>query len=256
MQVLSVEFIKLTFQIKYGVQIKMIDDTRKGKNIGYFIRIFLGSFTLLLMIAMILILAGRIDYWQGWAFGGVTALIILVKSIFFPSSTDLIEERIKPGPGTKWWDKVFYAFYIPAFFAIIIIGSLDGGRFGWTASLPVLVYISGYILYIFSISIFLWAQHINRFFSSVVRIQHERGHEVIQTGPYQYVRHPGYIGGILMAISTALVLGSLWALIPAGIVAILLIIRTYLEDKTLQRELPGYDEYAKNVRYRLLPLVW
>ncbi len=233
----------------------MIDDTRKGRNIGYFTRVFLGFFTLLLMIAIILILGGRINYWQGWAFGVITILLLLVKSIFFPSRSDLIEERIKPGPGTKWWDKVFYAFYIPAFFAIIIIGSLDGGRFGWTASLPVFVYISGYILYILSISIFLWAQQINRFFSSVVRIQHDRGHEVIQTGLIN-MSDIQYIGGILMAISTALVLGSLWALIPAGIVTILLIIRTYLEDITLQKELPGYAEYAKNVRYRLLPLVW
>jgi protein-S-isoprenylcysteine O-methyltransferase Ste14 len=200
-----------------GVRIKMIDDIRKGKNIGYVTGLFLVLFTLLLMIAIILILAGRINYWQGWVFGGVTALILLVKSIFFPSRSDLIEERIKPGPGTKWWDKVFYAFYIPAFFAVFIIGSLDGGRYGWTESLPVFVYISVYIMYIFSISIFLWAQQINRFFSSVVRIQHDRGHEVIQTGPYKYVRHPGYIGGILMAISAALVLGSLWALIPEGL---------------------------------------
>ncbi len=234
----------------------MIDDTRKGRNIGYFTRVFLGFFTLLLMIAIILILGGRINYWQGWAFGVITILLLLVKSIFFPSRSDLIEERIKPGPGTKWWDKVFYAFYIPAFFAIIIIGSLDGGRFGWTTSLPVFAYISGYVVYIFSISIFLWAQEINRFFSSVVRIQHDRGHEVIQKGPYKYVRHPGYIGGILMAMSIALVLGSLWALIPAGVVAILLIIRTYLEDITLQKELPGYAQYAKKVRYRLLPGVW
>lgn len=234
----------------------MIDDTRKGKNVISFTSLFLGFFTLLLMIAMILFLAGRMNYWQGWAFGVITVLLVLVKSIFFPSRSDLIEERIKPGPGTKWWDKVFYAFYIPAFFAIIIIGSLDGGRFGWTSSLPVFVYISGYILYIFSISIFLWAQQINRFFSSVVRIQHDRGHEVIQTGPYKYVRHPGYIGGILMAISTALVLGSLYALIPAGGVVILLIIRTYLEDTTLQKELPGYADYAKKVSFRLLPGVW
>jgi protein-S-isoprenylcysteine O-methyltransferase Ste14 len=234
----------------------MIDDSKKGKNIGYFTRVFLGFFTLLLMIAMILILAGRINYWQGWGFGGVTALILLVKSIFFPDRSDLFQERIKPGPGTKWWDKVFYAFYLPAFFAVFIIGCLDGGRFGWTASLPVFVYISGYIMYIFSISIFLWAQQINRFFSSVVRIQHDRGHEVIQTGPYKYVRHPGYIGGILMVISTALVLGSLWALIPAGVVSILLIIRTYLEDTTLQKELVGYGKYATKVRYRLLPGVW
>ncbi|VVB96855.1 Isoprenylcysteine carboxyl methyltransferase (ICMT) family protein [uncultured archaeon] len=217
---------------------------------------YLGFFALSLMIALILILAGRIDYWQGWAFGGITVILLLVKLIFFPSKGDLIKERIKPGSGTKWWDKIFYAFYIPAFFAIIIVGSLDGGRFGWTVRLPIFVYISGYIIYIFSISIFLWAQQINRFFSSVVRIQYDRGHEVIQTGPYQYVRHPGYIGGILMAISTALVLGSLWALIPAGIVAILLIIRTYLEDTMLQKELSGYAEYAKKVRYRLLPGIW
>ena len=248
--------IKPADQIKCGVLIKMIDNTRKGKNVISFTRVFLGFFTLLLMIAMILFLAGRINYWQGWAFGGITLLLVLVKSIFFPGRRDLIEERIKPGPGTKWWDKVFYAFYIPSFFAVIIVGSLDGGRFGWTASLPVFVYISGYIFYIFSISIFLWAQHINRFFSTVVRIQHDRGHEVIQAGPYKYVRHPGYIGGILMAISTALVLGSLWALIPAGIVAILLIIRTYLEDTTLQKELPGYAQYVKKVRYRLLPGAW
>jgi protein-S-isoprenylcysteine O-methyltransferase Ste14 len=217
----------------------MIDDSKKGKNIG-----------------MILILTGRINYWQGWVFGGVTALILLVKSILFSDRSDLFQERIKPGPGTKWWDKVFYAFFIPAFFAVFIIGCLDGGRFGWTASLPIFVYISGYIMYIFSISIFLWAQQINRFFSSVVRIQHDRGHEVIQTGPYKYVRHPGYIGGILMVISTALVLGSLWALIPAGIVSILLVIRTYLEDTTLQKELVGYAPYATKVRYRLLPGVW
>ena len=239
-----------------AVGIKMIDDSRKGKNIGYFTRVFLGFFTLLLMIAMILILAGGINYWQGWVFGGVTAVILLVKSILFPDRSDLFQERIKPGPGTKWWDKVFYAFYIPAFFAVFIIGCLDGGRFGWTESLPVFVYISGYIMYIFSILIFLWAAQVNRFFSSVVRIQYDRGHEVIQTGPYKYVRHPGYIGGILMAISTALVLGSLWALIPAGIVSILLIIRTYLEDTTLQKELAGYVLYTKKVRFRLLPGVW
>ena len=252
---LLVKHITLADQIKCGERIKMIDHTRKGEKIGYF-KMLLGFFSILLMTAMILFLAGRINYWQGWVFGGVTALILLVKSIFFPDRSDLFQERIKPGPGTKWWDKVFYAFYIPAFFAVIIIGSLDGGRFGWTASLPVFVYISGYILYIFSISIFLWAQQINRFFSSVVRIQHDRGHEVIQTGPYKYVRHPGYIGGVLMAISTALVLGSLWALIPAGVVAILLIIRTYLEDITLQKELPGYAQYVKTVRYRLLPGIW
>ncbi|HUV75978.1 MAG TPA: isoprenylcysteine carboxylmethyltransferase family protein [Dehalococcoidales bacterium] len=97
---------------------------------------------------------------------------------------------------------------------------------------------------------------VNRFFSSVVRIQKDRGQEVVQNGPYHSVRHPGYVGGILMAISTSLVLGSLWALIPAGVIFILLVIRTYLEDTTLQKELTGYADYAKKVRFRLLPGIW
>ena len=110
-------------------------------------------------------------------------------------------------------------------------------------------------VYILSISIFLWAQQINRFFSSVVRIQHDRGHEVIQTGPYQYVRHPGYIGGILMAISIALVLGSL-RLYSGRDRCNSADHRTYLEDATMQKELAGYALYAKKVRYRLLPGLW
>jgi len=96
----------------------------------------------------------------------------------------------------------------------------------------------------------------NNFFSFTVRIQKGRGQEVVQNGPYHFIRHPGYVGGILMAISSSLVLGSLWALIPASIVTILLIIRTYLEDITLQKELQGYNEYSKEVRFRLLPGVW
>ena len=95
---------------------------------------------------------------------------------------------------------------------------------------------------------------VNRFYSSVVRIQ--TGQEVVQDGPYRFVRHPGYVGGILMAISSSLIFGSLWALIPAGIVVILLIIRTHLEDITLQKELQGYIDYTKKIRYRLLPGIW
>jgi protein-S-isoprenylcysteine O-methyltransferase Ste14 len=109
---------------------------------------------------------------------------------------------------------------------------------------------------VLAVFITLWAIWINRFFSSVVRIQKERGQEVIQDGPYRFVRHPGYVGGILLALGNALVLGSLWALIPAGIMSLLLVIRTYLEDITLQRELPGYTDYTRKVKYRLLPWIW
>ncbi len=232
------------------------DERNQNKTKWYFRIVAQGFFAFLLMIAMIFIPAGRITYWQGWVFVGTIFLIVLISSIAFVSKTDLIEERMKPGPGTKWWDKVFYAFFIPTFYAVIIIASLDAGRFQWSPLLPVSVYIVGYMSFILSNFIHLWAMWINRFFSSTVRIQTDRKHEVVQDGPYRFVRHPGYVGGILLAISSSLVLGSLWALIPAAFVGILLIIRTYLEDVTLQKELAGYADYAKKVRYRLLPGIW
>jgi len=233
----------------------MPDNENKKKN-WYFRIGFQSFFGILLVLAIIFLPAGRITYWQGWAFAGTMVLIVLISAIMFAGKTDVIKERQKPGPGTKWWDKIFYAFYIPAFFAVVIIAGLDAGRFGWTGQFPVLLYIIGYIVFLFSNFMYLWSMWINRFFSSTVRLQTDRGQEVVQNGPYRLVRHPGYVGGILMGISTALVLGSLWALIPAGVVMLLLIIRTYLEDATLQKELPGYADYASKVRYRLLPGIW
>jgi protein-S-isoprenylcysteine O-methyltransferase Ste14 len=98
--------------------------------------------------------------------------------------------------------------------------------------------------------------YINKFFSSVVRIQKDRGHKVIQDGPYKYVRHPGYVGIFFLAPAVPLILGSIWGLIPSGLFIIAIIIRTYLEDKTLHKELEGYKEYAKKVKYRLIPGIW
>ena len=174
----------------------------------------------------------------------------------FINKTDLARERLKPGPGTKWWDKIFWVFYAPMFFAVFILASLDAGRFRWTAQLPLSVYIIGYIVYLLSQYITLWSMWVNKFFSTTVRIQTDRGQEVVQNGPYRFIRHPGYVGGILLAISSSLILGSLWGLIPAGGVVFLLIIRTYLEDITLQKELQGYSDYALKVKYRLLPGIW
>ena len=118
------------------------------------------------------------------------------------------------------------------------------------------VYIAGYVLLVLSDFVKSWCMWVNRFFSTTVRIQMDRGHEVIQNGPYRFVRHPGYLAGIFMMISMPLALGSLWGLIPAAVVAVLLIIRTHLEDIYLQKELPGYADYVKKVKYRLLPGIW
>ncbi len=224
-------------------------------NNWYLRNVIKGFLAFLLTVVIIFILAGRITYWQGWVYGVINTIILSISSIAFVSKADLVKERLEPGPGIKWWDKIlFYGLYTPIFLSIPIIASLDAGRFQWTIELPVSVYIISYIVYFLSQFIHHWAMWVNRFYSSVVRIQ--TGQEVVQDGPYRFVRHPGYVGGILMAISSSLIFGSLWALIPAGIVVILLIIRTHLEDITLQKELQGYIDYTKKIRYRLLPGIW
>jgi len=228
----------------------------KKENKWYFRAVVKGILSLPLIIAFIIILAGRINYWQGWVFGGICCLSALIQSIAFVNKTDLARERFKPGPGTKWWDKVIFALYTLVFFGVIVIASLDAGRFRWTTQLHLSVYLIGYIVHLLSHFIISWSMWVNRFFSTTVRIQTDRGQEVIQNGPYRFVRHPGYVGGILLAISSSLILGSLWALIPAGGVVFPLIIRTYLEDNTLQKELQGYSDYIEKVRYRLLPGIW
>ena len=102
----------------------------------------------------------------------------------------------------------------------------------------------------------VWATAANAFFAQTVRIQRERGHAVATGGPYQFMRHPGYAGTILFELAVPVMLGSWWALVPGSLVALLIIIRTALEDRTLQKELDGYQEYAKRVHYRLLPGIW
>ncbi len=111
-------------------------------------------------------------------------------------------------------------------------------------------------LYLLGQAIFVWARTTNANFSSVVRIQTDRGHTVCKNGPYRFVRHPGYVGGILMALAMGVALGSWWACIPQVLAALLLVWRTSREDPTLQAELPGYKEYARETKYRLLPGVW
>jgi len=102
----------------------------------------------------------------------------------------------------------------------------------------------------------LWAMSANAYLSTMVRIQDDRGHQVVTTGPYRYVRHPMYVGTIFFGLCMPLFLGSWWTFVPCGLIVILFIIRTALEDRTLRDELPGYAEYAERVRYRLLPGVW
>ncbi len=215
-----------------------------------------GIIKLAVFFVLIFVAAGRLDYWQSWILSGVILVHTIVAFFLFAGTPDLAMERIKPGPGTKWWDKIFWVFFAIFSLATIFVSALDAGRFYWSKSLPGIVYLPAYLVYILSTAISLWAMHVNRFFSSVVRIQEDRGQVVISSGPYQFVRHPGYVGGTLMFLALPLILGSLTGLIPAVISVIILVIRTYLEDLMLQKELPGYQEYAKKVKFRLVPGVW
>jgi protein-S-isoprenylcysteine O-methyltransferase Ste14 len=157
--------------------------------------------------------------------------------------------------GTKRWDKIWLRFFLTAVYAIIPVAALDDGRFHW---LPVPWWTCGvgYVLFLAGMGVVTWAEAVNKFFEVTVRIQTDRGHTVIDTGPYAIVRHPGYVGGILFCVGTALCLGSVWALIPAGLASALLVLRTRWEDQMLQAELPGHKEYAQRVRYKLVPGVW
>ena len=216
--------------------------------------IFKSIFFFALIIAITFIGAGRIDYWQGWIYNGLNIIFLLLSYFLLPR--ELIEERLKPKEGMKKWDKICSIVSAPVSFAILIISILDGGRFDWEPRIPILVVIIGVVVYTIGQIIVLWAKKVNKFFSIVVRIQKDRGQTVCKDGPYRFVRHPGYLGGLLYIIVTPIVLSSFWGLIPAAIAVVLLFIRTYLEDKTLQRELEGYTDYTNEVRYRLLPGIW
>jgi protein-S-isoprenylcysteine O-methyltransferase Ste14 len=170
--------------------------------------------------------------------------------------SELVKERIQPGPGTKKWDYVFNAFFLPLTYVIPLIAALDGGRHHWTRAFPVWVNVVAFVFILLGYSLMVLSLWKNRFFSITVRIQKERGHYVVDKGPYAFIRHPGYAGLIVSSFGIAIALNSLWALIPTGLYTIAFIIRTCLEDVTLQKELPSYADYAARVRYRLVPGVW
>jgi len=164
-------------------------------------------------------------------------------------------ERGQPRENVKDWDKVLTSLITFPILALLIVAGLDE-RFGWSPQLAVAIHLIGLAFIALGQGLFSWAMASNTFFSTAVRIQIDRDHTVSSGGPYRYVRHPGYVGMIVSLLATALAFGSLWALIPAGLAAVLLVVRAALEDKTLLEELDGYTEYAERVRYRLLPGIW
>ncbi len=209
---------------------------------------------ILLMFAILFVSAGRWNYWYGWVYLFLWIYVELFTWLIMPSR--LLQERIKPGPGTKKWDYIFLVFFLLLTYIIPLVAALDGGRHHWTGDFSIWVNVAAFVVIFLGYSLMILSLRKNQFFSTTVRIQKERGHHVIDKGPYAIIRHPGYAGVIASSFGIAIALNSLWALIPAGFYAIAFIIRTYLEDVTLQKELPSYADYAVKVRYRLIPRVW
>ena len=210
----------------------------------------------LVMAACLFISSGRLDWVMGWVYvASYISLVVVNALILLPNNREMIAERAEIKKDAKSWDKILTT--ILSLFAInaLIVAGLNV-RFEWLPQVSVAVQIGALVVALLGNGLFMWAMASNRFFSAVVRIQKERGHTVQSGGPYRYVRHPGNIAWITSTIATPLLLGSLWALIPSGIAMMLMIVRTALEDRTLQSELDGYTTYAQRVRYRLLPGVW
>jgi protein-S-isoprenylcysteine O-methyltransferase Ste14 len=200
--------------------------------------------------------AGRINWWAAWAalavmfaWTAATAIVIL------RSNPALLAERLGPRQGAKSWDTAILSLLGLAQLVRYIITGLDQ-RFGWTGGFPLAAQITALAVCVLAYALVVWATASNAFFSQIVRIQSERGHTVVTGGPYCYVRHPAYVGAIVYELAVSILLASWWAFVISGLSTILLILRTMLEDRVLLAELNGYTDYARQVRFRLLPGLW
>lgn len=195
--------------------------------------------------------AGRLDVPQFWLYVSIFAASCIAGALVVDPT--LYSERLRPGGrpiDPRYWGLV----------ALVgihwCVAGLDVGRFHWSAPLPPFVWIVGNAFVAGAVGVMLWAMHVNRFFSSVVRIQTERGHVLVTDGPYRYVRHPGYAAGVVLSLASGIALGSLWSIVPAVVGLPLLYARIVREDRILREQLPGYAEYAARVRWRLAPGIW
>jgi protein-S-isoprenylcysteine O-methyltransferase Ste14 len=215
----------------------------------------LGVFFVVLGVVMFLP-AGDIRWAKGWLFLLVFSALTVPSVVYlWCVNPEIFVARSKIHAGTKRWDKVLMACLAPSLLAVFSVAALDAGRFHWS-SVPLWLILLGYILLSVGFFISVWAESVNKFAEPSVRIQTERGHKVIDTGPYAIVRHPIYVGGLLTSAGIPLTLGSFWAFIPIAVATVTIVVRTILEDRMLQKELEGYKDYAARVPDRLIPGIW
>jgi protein-S-isoprenylcysteine O-methyltransferase Ste14 len=221
------------------------------------VRIFIRFGLFIVVMGLLLFgVAGTADWPMGWSFLVGYGAVVLISAVVVPIDAAYAEERTTMKDDVKQWDK--YLAGIPSLlfpWALLIVAGLDY-RFGWSGEIGLGWMIAAMVAAMLAYLVSVWASAVNKFYARFVRIQTERGHHPITTGPYAVIRHPGYFGVGLFTLLVPIGLGSFWTLIPGGLMAVLLVVRTALEDKTLQEELEGYSEYAQKTRWRLLPGLW
>ena len=208
---------------------------------------------LLLQGFILFFTAWSLKWIWAWIFMSIGVIILIINILVIPK--EVIEERGKKKENVKKWDKILTTINIIPLTGIYILSGLDY-RLHWTNDLSVGIHIIGLTIGFLGSMLFTWSMVSNKFFSTMVRIQDDREHYVATEGPYKYIRHPGYVGYIIMTLSTPISLGSLYSLTMSVLVSIIIVIRTILEDKMLNAELKGYEQYSKQVKYKLIPFLW
>jgi protein-S-isoprenylcysteine O-methyltransferase Ste14 len=208
-----------------------------------------------LILAAVMFVPAGVGWRQGWLFFVVFwAFTISSAAYLWRVNREIYVARSKVHEGTKPWDKVLMVLLLASLLAIFLTAALDA-RYGWSAVSTPLVVV-GYILFTLGFAMTTWVYAVNKFAEPSVRIQSDRGQEVVDTGPYAIVRHPLYAASIVLFAGMALAMGSYWASVPVAVGLLVIIVRIVLEDRLLQSELAGYKEYASRVRYRLVPGIW
>lgn len=235
----------------------MVDDHNQSMRRGLISWAIKGALYKAYVAAVLMLSAGRWDWLAGWIYVAIFLAFDLATAItVIPRSPELLLERSRRNPDMKAWDK----FIMPLAAGVLpLIGWILAGfgeRWSWQPIVRPSLQAAGLVLTVLGHALVVWAMAANAFFSAVVRIQKERGHQVATGGPYRIIRHPGYLGAIAFSIGIPFLLASWWALIPGLISIILYVLRTALEDQTLAEELDGYQDYSNDVNFRLIPGVW
>jgi protein-S-isoprenylcysteine O-methyltransferase Ste14 len=215
-----------------------------------------GLVGVVVFVAILFAAAGRFDFQPGWLYAAMSVLGLFLNVFVGTKDDALSAERSGPGEGIKPWDKQILAALLLTNILTLVTAGLDAGRFHWTPPLAPVIEAVGLVVMLAGQLLFVLAMRTNAFFSTVARIQHDRGHAVCDTGPYAWVRHPGYTGMLTSIAALPALLGSAWSVVPTLASIGLLAMRTRLEDRMLLEELPGYRDYATNTRSRLIPGVW